>query len=54
MINQFLAQADDHPDDFNEAMDVLLHLKSTVSERIAGVQKELGAIAGYIKGYEED
>ena len=54
MINQFLAGAEDLPDDVNEAMDGLLHLKTTVSERIAGVQKELGAIAGIIKSYEED
>ena len=34
-------------------MEALLHLKSTVSERIAGVEKELAAISGYFKGYEE-
>jgi hypothetical protein len=32
-------------------MESLLHLKTTVSERIAGVKKELGGIIGYIKGF---
>ena len=54
MINQFLAGAEDLPDDINEAMDVLLNLKSTVSERIANVQMELGEIAGLFLIYEED
>ena len=35
-------------------MDALLHLKKTVDERVNGVQKELSAIAGCFKSYEED
>jgi len=35
-------------------MDVLLQLKDAVGERIAGMQKELGVITGYFKGFEED
>ena len=54
MINKFLARAEDLPDDLTETIDALLHLKGTVGERIAGVQKELVAIASMIKGYEED
>jgi hypothetical protein len=54
VINQFLARAEDLPDDINQTMDAILHLKTTVSERIAVVLKELSAIAGIIKGYEED
>ena len=34
-------------------MDALLLLKSTIGERINGVQKELKTIAGYFEGYEE-
>ena len=54
MIHEFLARAEDLPDDLNETMDALIHLKSTVSERMTGVQKELAGIAGCFKGYEED
>jgi hypothetical protein len=54
VIQEFLAGAEDLPDDFNETMDALIHLKSTVGERIAGVQKDLAGIAGCFKGYEED
>ncbi len=50
MINKFLASAEDLPDDLTETIDALLHLKGTVGERIAGVQKELVAIASMIKG----
>ena len=34
-------------------MEAVLHLKSTVGERIAGVQKDLSSIAGFIRDYEE-
>ena len=34
-------------------MEAVLHLKSTVGERIAGVQKDLSSIAGFIQDYEE-
>ena len=54
MINEFLARAEDLPDNLNETMDALLHLKTMVGERIAGVQKELSAIAGSFKSYEDD
>jgi hypothetical protein len=34
-------------------MKTLLHLKSAVSERITGVEKELAAISDCFKRYEE-
>jgi len=51
VINQFFTKAEYLPVDFNETIDALLNLKTTVSERIARVQRELSAIAEYIKGY---
>ncbi len=35
-------------------MGALVHLKGTVSDRLKSVQKDLTAIVGFFKGYDED
>ena len=42
------------PDGLNETMDTLLHLRTAVGDRLIGVKKDLEAIAGYFKAYEEE
>ena len=49
-----LARANDLPDGLNETLETLLHLRTAVGDRLAGVMKDLDAILGYFKGYEED
>jgi Zn-dependent M32 family carboxypeptidase len=49
-----LARANDLPEDLNETMDTLLQLRTEVRDRLSGVMKDLDAILGYFKGYEED
>ena len=52
--NESLLKSEDLSYDHHETMDALQHLKTTVSERMFLVQKELTAIAGYFLSYEED
>ena len=42
------------PNGLNETMDTLLNLRTTVSDRLAGVMKDLDTVLGYFKGYDED
>jgi len=35
-------------------MDKLMQLRTEVRDRLSGVVKDLDAILGYFKGYEED
>jgi len=49
-----LERANDLPDGLNDTLNTLLHLRTAVGDRLAGVVKDLDAIFGYFKAYEED
>lgn len=49
-----LGKANEQPKDLNETMDKLMQLRTEVRDRLSGVVKDLDAILGYFKGYEED
>ena len=54
VIAQLLARSDELPEGLSKTMDALLHMKGIVGERLAGIKKELVAIAGVIKEHDEE